>query len=96
MQGPSVGLPRRCDGLCPAASRIRRTRARGSAGRVLRGTGRGSQSLCRRAREMALLHDRPGAGGEGQGQVSASRGNPGMGKSRLLAEIRRSVWRDRP
>ena len=44
-----------------------------------------------RARELALLHERIDAVVAGQGQVVAVVGEPGMGKSRLLAEYRRSL-----
>ena len=44
-----------------------------------------------RARELALLHERLDAVVAGQGQVVALVGEPGMGKSRLLAEYRRSL-----
>ena len=44
-----------------------------------------------RARELALLHERLDAVVTGQGQVVAIVGEPGMGKSRLLAEYRRSL-----
>ena len=44
-----------------------------------------------RARELALLHERLDAVVAGQGQVVAVVGEPGMGKSRLLAEYRRSL-----
>jgi predicted ATPase len=40
-----------------------------------------------RARELALLHDRLAAAVAGQGQVVGLVGEPGMGKSRLLAEF---------
>jgi class 3 adenylate cyclase/tetratricopeptide (TPR) repeat protein len=46
-----------------------------------------------RAWEMALLHERLDAVVAGQGQVVAIVGEPGMGKSRLLAEYRRSLAR---
>jgi DNA-binding winged helix-turn-helix (wHTH) protein/class 3 adenylate cyclase/predicted ATPase len=44
-----------------------------------------------RARELALLQERLDAVVAGQGQVVAVVGEPGMGKSRLLAEYRRSL-----
>ena len=44
-----------------------------------------------RARELALLQERLDAVVAGQGQVVAVVGEPGMGKSRLLAEFRRSL-----
>jgi len=44
-----------------------------------------------RARELALLHERLDTVVAGQGQVVAVVGEPGMGKSRLLAEYRRSL-----
>ena len=44
-----------------------------------------------RARELALLQERLDAVVAGQGQVVALVGEPGMGKSRLLAEYRRSL-----
>ena len=44
-----------------------------------------------RARELALLHERLDAAVARQGQVVAVVGEPGMGKSRLLAEYRRSL-----
>ncbi len=44
-----------------------------------------------RARELALLQERLDAVVAGQGQVVAVVGDPGMGKSRLLAEYRRSL-----
>jgi predicted ATPase/DNA-binding winged helix-turn-helix (wHTH) protein/class 3 adenylate cyclase len=44
-----------------------------------------------RARELALLQERLDAVVAGQGQVVALVGEPGMGKSRLLAECRRGL-----
>jgi class 3 adenylate cyclase/tetratricopeptide (TPR) repeat protein len=44
-----------------------------------------------RARELVLLHERLDAVVAGQGQVVALVGEPGMGKSRLLAEYRHSL-----
>jgi class 3 adenylate cyclase/DNA-binding winged helix-turn-helix (wHTH) protein len=44
-----------------------------------------------RERELALLYERLDAVGAGQGQVVALVGEPGLGKSRLLAEYRRSL-----
>jgi tetratricopeptide (TPR) repeat protein len=44
-----------------------------------------------RGQELALLHERLDAVVAGQGQVVAVVGEPGMGKSRLLAEYRRSL-----
>jgi predicted ATPase len=44
-----------------------------------------------RARELALLHERFDAVRAGQEQVVAVVGEPGMGKSRLLAEYRRRL-----
>ena len=44
-----------------------------------------------RARELALLQERLDAVVAGQGQVVAVVGEPGMGKSRLLVEYRRSL-----
>jgi DNA-binding winged helix-turn-helix (wHTH) protein/class 3 adenylate cyclase/tetratricopeptide (TPR) repeat protein len=44
-----------------------------------------------RARELALLHERLDAVVAGQGQVVAVVGEPGMGKSRLLAEYCHSL-----
>jgi predicted ATPase/DNA-binding winged helix-turn-helix (wHTH) protein len=44
-----------------------------------------------RARELALLQERLDAVVTGQGQVVAVVGEPGMGKSRLLAEYRRGL-----
>jgi class 3 adenylate cyclase/DNA-binding winged helix-turn-helix (wHTH) protein len=44
-----------------------------------------------RERELALLHERLDAVVAGQGQVIALVGEPGMGKSRLLAEYCRSL-----
>ena len=44
-----------------------------------------------RARELALLHDRLAAACAGQGQVVCLVGEPGMGKTRLLTEFRRSL-----
>jgi DNA-binding winged helix-turn-helix (wHTH) protein/class 3 adenylate cyclase len=46
-----------------------------------------------RVRELALLQERLDAVVAGQGQVVAVVGEPGMGKSRLLAEYRRSLVR---
>jgi class 3 adenylate cyclase/DNA-binding winged helix-turn-helix (wHTH) protein/tetratricopeptide (TPR) repeat protein len=44
-----------------------------------------------RARELALLHDRLDRAHGGHGQVVALVGDPGMGKSRLLAEFHRRL-----
>ena len=56
--------------------------------------GRGPQAgtpFVGRARELALLHDRLAAACAGQGQVVCLVGEPGMGKTRLLTEFRRSL-----
>ena len=44
-----------------------------------------------RARELALLHERLALAASGQGQVVGIAGDPGMGKSRLLAEFAHSL-----
>jgi tetratricopeptide (TPR) repeat protein len=44
-----------------------------------------------RARELALLHERLALAASGQGQVIGIAGEPGMGKSRLLAEFAKSL-----
>ena len=51
---------------------------------------RGARPLSRfvgRTQELALLHERLGQAASGQGQVIGIAGEPGMGKSRLLAEF---------
>ncbi|MGH8067530.1 MAG: AAA family ATPase, partial [Candidatus Entotheonellia bacterium] len=56
--------------------------------------GRGGRILSRfvgRARELALLHERLRHATQGQGQVVGIAGEPGIGKSRLLAEFRQSL-----
>ncbi len=64
--------------------------------------GQGSHYRSRfmgREREVALLHERLAHAVQGHGQVVGIGGEPGMGKSRLLAECgtRRSVsvWSSR-
>ena len=55
---------------------------------------RGARPLSRlvgRARELALLHERLALAAGGQGQVIGIAGEPGMGKSRLLAEFAHSL-----
>ena len=47
--------------------------------------------LVGRARELALLHERLALAASGQGQVIGMAGEPGMGKSRLLAEFAHSL-----
>jgi class 3 adenylate cyclase/tetratricopeptide (TPR) repeat protein len=44
-----------------------------------------------RERELALLHERLAHAAQGHGQVVGIGGEPGMGKSRLLAEFHRSL-----
>ena len=44
-----------------------------------------------RAHELATLHAAPGAGDRGRGQVVGIVGEPGIGKSRLLAEWRQQL-----
>jgi flagellar biosynthesis/type III secretory pathway ATPase len=55
---------------------------------------RGSRPLSRfvgRTQELALLHARLAQAVSGQGQVLGSTGEPGLGKSRLLAEFARRL-----
>ena len=66
--------------------RIARRRA-GVAGR----SGRPWRCFVGRARELAMLHARLERALHGAGQVLGISGEPGLGKSRLLAEFRRSV-----
>jgi DNA-binding winged helix-turn-helix (wHTH) protein/tetratricopeptide (TPR) repeat protein len=44
-----------------------------------------------RAQELSLLHGRLAQAAQGQGQVIGIAGEPGLGKSRLLAEFRQSL-----
>src|SRR5262245_57796120 len=55
---------------------------------------RGARPLSRfvgRARELGLLHERLALTTSGQGQALGITGEPGMGKSRLLAEFAQSL-----
>ena len=57
---------------------------------------RGARPLSRfvgRTRELALLHERLAQAAGGQGQVIGIAGEPGLGKSRLLAEFAHSLAR---
>ena len=55
--------------------------------------GRPRSPLVGRTRELALLHERLALAASGQGQVLGLAGEPGMGKSRLLAEFaQQSGW----
>ena len=56
-----------------------------------RSAGRVSQRCVGRARELATLHTLLAQAEDGQGQVVALVGEPGIGKSRLLAEFHRSL-----
>jgi predicted ATPase/class 3 adenylate cyclase len=56
---------------------------------------RGLTTLVGRNRELAQLHKRLARAEAGQGQAIALVGEPGLGKSRLLYEFRRSLGRDR-
>ena len=56
---------------------------------------RGLTRLAGRERELSLLHDRLARAKEGRGQVVAIVGEPGIGKSRLLYEFRRSLEGER-
>jgi class 3 adenylate cyclase/tetratricopeptide (TPR) repeat protein len=53
--------------------------------------GRPRSPLVGRTRELALLHERLAIAARGQGQVLGIAGEPGMGKSRLLAEFAHSL-----
>ena len=56
--------------------------------------GRGGRALSRfvgRERELAMLHERLQHASQGQGQVFAITGEPGIGKSRLLFEFAQSL-----
>jgi class 3 adenylate cyclase/tetratricopeptide (TPR) repeat protein len=56
---------------------------------------RGLTPLVGRERELGLLHDRLARAREGRGQVVALVGEPGIGKSRILYEFRRSLEGER-
>jgi class 3 adenylate cyclase/tetratricopeptide (TPR) repeat protein len=56
---------------------------------------RGLTPLVGRERELALLHGRLARAREGRGQVVGIVGEPGVGKSRLLYELRKSLDDDR-
>ena len=58
-----------------------------AAGGVPQRGGRPLSPLVGRARELALLHERLAVAASGQGQAVGLVGEPGMGKSRLLAEF---------
>jgi tetratricopeptide (TPR) repeat protein len=60
------------------------------AGVPLRGV-RPLSPLVGRTQELALLHERLALAASGQGQVVGIAGEPGMGKSRLLAEFAHSL-----
>jgi len=53
--------------------------------------GRYRSRFVGRERELALLHERLAYAAQGYGQVVGIGGEPGMGKSRLLAEFHRSL-----
>ena len=77
-----------CPGAIPVYTvrSIARRRA-GVAGR----SGRPWRCFVGRERELAMLHARLERVLDGAGQVMGISGEPGLGKSRLLAEFRRSV-----
>jgi class 3 adenylate cyclase len=70
----------------PVAGYIVHGLLRRRAGVPRRGT-RPLSPLVGRARELALLHERRALAASGQGQVIGIAGEPGRGKSRLLAEF---------
>src|SRR5688500_13959332 len=94
-------------GLTPLVGRAReRSRlrdalvgARGARTRVGVATGRGLAPLVGRERELSLLLDAFERARASQGQVVLIVGEPGIGKSRLLLEVRRriaetAVWQE--
>jgi predicted ATPase/class 3 adenylate cyclase/DNA-binding winged helix-turn-helix (wHTH) protein len=58
---------------------------------VLGRRGRALSRFVGRARELAMLHERVRHAAQGQGQVLAIAGEPGIGKSRLLYEFAQSL-----
>jgi class 3 adenylate cyclase/tetratricopeptide (TPR) repeat protein len=56
---------------------------------------RGLTRLVGRERELGLLHDRMARARDGHGQVVAIIGEPGIGKSRIIYEFRRSLQDER-
>jgi class 3 adenylate cyclase/tetratricopeptide (TPR) repeat protein len=56
---------------------------------------RGLTRLVGRERELGLLHDRMARARDGHGQVVAVIGEPGIGKSRIIYEFRRSLENER-
>src|SRR6266508_2329210 len=56
---------------------------------------RGLTRLVGRERELGLLHDRLARARDGHGQVVAIIGEPGIGKSRIIYEFRRSLEGER-
>lgn len=59
------------------------------------GSGRRLTALAGRSRELELLRDRFAAAADGHGQVVGIVGEAGIGKSRLLLELRRSLRSER-
>jgi DNA-binding winged helix-turn-helix (wHTH) protein/class 3 adenylate cyclase len=82
--GPSDASP------TPASGYIVHGLLRRRAGVPWRG-GRPLSRFVGRARELVLLHERLALAARGQGQAVGLVGEPGMGKSRLLAEFAHSL-----
>jgi predicted ATPase/class 3 adenylate cyclase len=74
----------------PLAGYVVQRLLRRRAGVPQRG-GRPRSPLVGRSQELALLHERLVLAARGQGQVLGIAGEPGMGKSRLLAEFAHSL-----
>jgi DNA-binding NtrC family response regulator/tetratricopeptide (TPR) repeat protein len=63
--------------------------------RIGLGSGRRLTALAGRSRELEFLRDRLASAAEGRGQVVGIVGEAGIGKSRLLLELRRSLRGER-
>lgn len=70
-----------------AVYRVCRVRPSNSVGEM----GRARTPFVGRMREVSMLHERLASALNGQGQVMGLLGEPGIGKSRLLAEFRRRL-----
>ncbi len=81
-------------GVSASLQAARVTGVRASASRFEAATQSGLTPLVGRAQEVGLLTDRWQLAQEGEGQVILIAGEPGLGKSRLLRELRETLGGD--
>ncbi len=78
------------------SSLVQGYRVVGVGSRRSRLQGRRAAQFVGRERQLAALNDLLGEARQGRGQVVGVVGEPGMGKTRLVAEFRRDLTEDRP